>query len=176
MRTETENLQAANSLPEGKPITATKLFTPEQPQTIPNHIVNAPRSEGARAGALESRSESPPKFDHAPSAGAMFRLLVPAELAAVRRTAQAARDFLAAHRVDEDLLAASELALVEACNNAILYAEGFQQKRPIEVCLLCQSAFIELQVTDHTAGFDWPEQLELPDPEAEHGRGLFIIP
>ena len=28
---------------------------------------------------------------------------------------------------------------------------------------------------DHTRGFDWPEQIELPAEDEEHGRGLFII-
>jgi hypothetical protein len=35
---------------------------------------------------------------------------------------------------------------------------------------------VELRVTDHTDGFEWPTgELLPPGPEAEHGRGVFII-
>jgi serine phosphatase RsbU (regulator of sigma subunit) len=34
---------------------------------------------------------------------------------------------------------------------------------------------VEFHITDHTPGFDWPAETKLPEPDAEHGRGLFII-
>jgi anti-sigma regulatory factor (Ser/Thr protein kinase) len=36
-------------------------------------------------------------------------------------------------------------------------------------------AEIELRVTDHGPGFSWPGRIELPKPEDENGRGLYLI-
>jgi len=84
-------------------------------------------------------------------------------------------EFLAAQKVHPDHLAACELALVEACNNAVLYARKECRNQPVELELVCQPPWLELQVIDHTAGFELPCELHLPEPDAEHGRGLFII-
>src|SRR5256885_4056882 len=104
----------------------------------------------------------------------VFRLTLPCELAAVRGTALAARNFLAAQEIPEDDLTACELALVEGCNNAIIYAPIRSRDSPIEIQISCQEERLELQIMDHTEGFDWQEA-EFPTPEAEHCRGLFII-
>src|SRR5205823_2554735 len=63
---------------------------------------------------------------------------------------------------------------VEGCNNAIIYAPIRSRDSPIEIQILRHKDRLELQIVDHTEGFDWQEA-ELPTPEAEHGRGLFII-
>ena len=34
---------------------------------------------------------------------------------------------------------------------------------------------MEARITDHTAGFDWPDQAELPADDSESGRGVFLI-
>jgi serine phosphatase RsbU (regulator of sigma subunit) len=70
---------------------------------------------------------------------------------------------------------ACELALVEACNNAIRYAPDVRKNLPIEIQVFCESTRLEMHVVDHTDGFDWPAAVELPAPEQEHGRGLFIM-
>jgi serine phosphatase RsbU (regulator of sigma subunit) len=64
---------------------------------------------------------------------------------------------------------------VEACNNAIKYAPGPARTRPVGVEIACSAEQLELRVTDHTAGFEWPERAELPPPESESGRGIFLI-
>src|SRR5438128_11850064 len=109
------------------------------------------------------------------SAGVMGGVWLRCDLAAVREAALAARSFLAAQGVADNDLAACELALVEACNNAILYARGAGCERLVEIQALCHGPRLELHVIDHTPGFDWPSSIALPQPEAEHGRGLFII-
>jgi serine phosphatase RsbU (regulator of sigma subunit)/anti-sigma regulatory factor (Ser/Thr protein kinase) len=111
----------------------------------------------------------------AAAAGAMCRLSLRCDLVAVRETASAARQFLETHRVVETELAAIELALVEACNNAVLYAKEPASEDCLEIQVFCDDAVIELQVIDHSEGFNWPAEIELPAPDAEHGRGLFII-
>src|SRR5712671_1300180 len=116
-------------------------------------------------------------FDPAPNSAAafLFRLTLACDLAAVRPAATSARQALAYHDASEEDLVSCELALVEACNNAILYADESGRKKPIEIHLLGYDSGLEIHIIDHTPGFDWPADIELPGAEAEHGRGLFII-
>jgi serine/threonine-protein kinase RsbW len=102
--------------------------------------------------------------------------LAPAcDLAEVRRTARAARRFLAEKGCSETELMDCELALVEACNNAIKFAGPGGRHQPVAVDIHCDAKEIELRIIDHTPGFDWPEQVALPGPESENGRGLYLI-
>src|SRR5882724_4299949 len=100
---------------------------------------------------------------------------MPCDLACVRPIVIAARDFLATQGFENEDLFASELALAEACNNAIRYAPASRRHLPIEIQIFCEGSRLEMHVVDHTNGFDWPARVELPSPEQEHGRGLFII-
>lgn len=109
------------------------------------------------------------------SSAALFRLCLSCELNSVRAAAEQAREFLASRGAPSEILLGCELALVEACNNAILYAPAAARDRPVEILLLCDGADLEMQVLDHTSGFVMPAHAQLPDPDAEHGRGLFII-
>src|SRR6185369_15721984 len=68
-----------------------------------------------------------------------------------------------------------ESCLAEACNNAVEYARGSRRERPPAVEVVYGAEQIELRVTDHTDGFEWPRQVVLPPPSSERGRGLFII-
>ena len=68
-----------------------------------------------------------------------------------------------------------ELALVEACSNAIQYADGRGKEDGVIIDASLKKAEVELRVTDHTAGFKWPERASLPDAESEKGRGIFLI-
>jgi serine phosphatase RsbU (regulator of sigma subunit)/anti-sigma regulatory factor (Ser/Thr protein kinase) len=109
------------------------------------------------------------------SAPAVLRLRLPCELDQVRRAALRVREFLARENLSVGELMACELALVEACNNAVAYAHDTARQLPIEVEILCEPDHVELRVHDHTPGFEWPEDPELPGPESERGRGLFLI-
>lgn len=100
---------------------------------------------------------------------------IPCDLARVRPIVIAARDFLASEGLENDDLFACELALVEACNNAIRYAPASRCHLPIEIQLFCEGPRLEMHVVDHTNGFDWQGRIELPSPEQESGRGLFIM-
>lgn len=104
-----------------------------------------------------------------------LRLEVDCEFAAVREAAQFARAWLAAHQVDEAELGAWELVLVEAGNNAVKYALETARAVPVVFDLSIAENNIEARITDHTAGFDFPDQVVLPDRESESGRGLFLI-
>jgi anti-sigma regulatory factor (Ser/Thr protein kinase) len=106
---------------------------------------------------------------------ASLRLALLCDLKEVRSAAQTARQFLTEQGCSEDILSACDLALVEACNNAIKYAPAKMQTLPVVVDVLCTDALVELRVTDHTPGFEWPKKIDLPDPESESRRGLYLI-
>lgn len=106
---------------------------------------------------------------------AALRFALPCDLKQVRHAAQTVHRFLAEQGCDEQILSACDLALVEACNNAIKYAPDTAQALPVLVEVISSPTLVELRVTDHTQGFDWPGRIELPDPESESGRGLYLI-
>ena len=68
-----------------------------------------------------------------------------------------------------------ELALVEACSNAIQYVDERGKQEPITIDTSLRKGGVEFRVTDHTPGFEWPERCSLPDAESEKGRGIFLI-
>lgn len=109
------------------------------------------------------------------ASGVSFRVALACNLAEVRPATLAVRGFLEGQQVPEAELAACELALAEACNNAVQHAPESAWHMPVEVRAIYDGTKVELHVTDHTAGFDWPGHAELPAPESEHGRGLFFI-
>jgi anti-sigma regulatory factor (Ser/Thr protein kinase) len=106
---------------------------------------------------------------------ASLKLKLACDLAESRRAALEVRAFLAAQGCDETDAVDCELALVEACNNAIVYADPAKTCEPILVEVECRTSEIEVRVLDHTPGFEWPKEVTLPGPEMESGRGLYII-
>jgi anti-sigma regulatory factor (Ser/Thr protein kinase) len=109
------------------------------------------------------------------SSPAALRLLIPCDLGQVRAAAHAAHEFLASQGCSEAELADCELALVEACNNAIEHATKKGREQPVVVEILCDEKEMELRVTDQTKGFDWPRRAALPKAESESGRGVFLM-
>src|SRR5881392_268062 len=101
---------------------------------------------------------------------ATFKFALTCDLAQVRQAAQAVHKFLATQGCDEEILMACDLALVEGCNNAIKYAPESARAQPVIVEASCDAAKIQLRITDHTGGFEWPQHIELPNPESESGR------
>jgi len=106
---------------------------------------------------------------------ALFKFSLGCDLKHVRQAAQAVHRFLSGHGCDEETMMACDLALVEGCNNAIKYAPETARAQPVLLEAACDPVRIELRITDHTAGFDWPARVELPDPESESGRGLYLM-
>ena len=105
-----------------------------------------------------------------------FRLDFPATLEDARDAVHTVVLWLADQQIREDERQQWELVLAEAANNAVLYATPEQTRLTVRIEAALSENDIEVRITDHTSGFDWPEQVELPeDDEAEHGRGLFII-
>ena len=105
-----------------------------------------------------------------------FRLDFPATLEDARDAVRSVIQWLADHQIREDECQPWELVLAEAANNAVLYATPEQARLTVRIEATLSEDEIEIRITDHTSGFDWPDQVELPgDDESEHGRGLFII-
>jgi serine phosphatase RsbU (regulator of sigma subunit)/anti-sigma regulatory factor (Ser/Thr protein kinase) len=107
--------------------------------------------------------------------GTTFQSSLPCDLKEVRRATTTAAGFLADEGLSKEELTACELALVEACNNAIQYASDEGQMKPVEIAVTCDPAKVELRVSDHTPGFRLPDRMSLPEPDSERGRGLFLI-
>lgn len=104
-----------------------------------------------------------------------FRVHMPWGLAEVRPAVLALRSFLAAQNLKEEELGACELALAEACNNAVQHTPPDRRALLIVLEAVVEPLHVELRVSDRGPGFDWPAHVELPDPEMEGGRGLFLI-
>lgn len=113
--------------------------------------------------------------DSGASRPAVLRFALPCDLGHVRNASRAVHQFLAEQGCGEEILTACDLALVEACNNAIQYAPETARTRPVVVEVIRNAARLEIRITDHTPGFEWPEKIELPTPDSESGRGLFLI-
>lgn len=109
-----------------------------------------------------------------PSIPNHLRLSLACDLAAVRPLADAVLTFLSTQGCRDSERHDCELALVEACNNAIAYARK-EQYQDVAVEVVCGLEYIELRVTDHTTGFELPPRVPPPDPESLSGRGLFLI-
>jgi serine phosphatase RsbU (regulator of sigma subunit)/anti-sigma regulatory factor (Ser/Thr protein kinase) len=104
-----------------------------------------------------------------------LRITLSCELKEIRSATFRVSEFLTEQGLKPAEVQACELALVEACNNAVAYAtEGGRQER-IGIDVICDAANLEMHVRDHTGGFDWPEKAGLPEPEQERGRGLYLI-
>lgn len=93
----------------------------------------------------------------------------------VRPAGRRLRAFLVRSGCSEGEVMDCELALVEACNNAVKYARPEAQEAPVLVQVICEVRHIDLRVTDHTAGLEWPGEAALPQAEAERGRGIYLI-
>ncbi|MDB6021822.1 MAG: Protein serine/threonine phosphatase [Pedosphaera sp.] len=109
------------------------------------------------------------------SSPATLKIAFRCDLREVRATVAAIHDFLAKQGWSADDLMSFDLALVEACNNAIKYAREPARALPVELEASSSATQVEFRLHDHTPGFDWPARIELPPPESESGRGLYLI-
>ncbi|MFO1459231.1 MAG: ATP-binding protein [Verrucomicrobiota bacterium] len=97
------------------------------------------------------------------------------DLISVREASQKVCAFLGRQGLQPDEISAWELLCAEAGNNAVLHVQPGAEQKPVVFLVLVFPDLVEIQVVDHTAGFDFPEKPELPDPTSEHGRGLFLM-
>ena len=106
---------------------------------------------------------------------ASFRVTLRCDLVEVRPKVDRVRRFLLKTGCEESQALECELALVEACTNAIQSVSPQGRHLPVVIDAMVGNGEAEFRVTDHTAGFDWPKQPALPDAKSERGRGVFLI-
>lgn len=97
------------------------------------------------------------------------------DIQCVRAAAERVQRFLSLHGCDDGARADCELAVVEGCNNAIKHAYPGSLEGSVVLEVVLEPSHIEIQIIDQGPGFVWPEQIKLPDPENESGRGLYLI-
>ena len=85
------------------------------------------------------------------------------------------RAFLTTRNLAEEDVWACELALVEACNNAVKNTPPSLKNKEILLEIACETRAVEIRVSDHTGGFELPDSPRLPSAEAESGRGLYLM-
>src|SRR5439155_19066708 len=107
---------------DGEPIAASHGSLSPAPSNVAFHHDQAddPKSAAGSSGAAHSSVPS-----------ASFSYALACELSAVREAAAAACRFLVSQGVCEEDVMACELALVEAANNAILYAQQSSRQKPV---------------------------------------------
>lgn len=96
-------------------------------------------------------------------------------LDAAREMARQAREHLSTAGLGSEELSGWELVMVEAANNAVRYCVPEFRHLPVRLDVMCLPDAVEVRLHDHTPGFDFPDNPELPEDDSEHGRGLFLI-
>src|SRR5947209_7088145 len=106
---------------------------------------------------------------------AVLEFEIPCDLAEARPAGERVRQFLLQHRRPESEVIDVQLAIVEACNNAVRYAQGAAKTQPVKLRATLSASELIIEVVDHTPGFAWPNKAVLPAPPAESGRGIYLI-
>jgi serine/threonine-protein kinase RsbW len=105
----------------------------------------------------------------------LLRLELNGDLSQIGPAAVQVQEFLRSHGCAERLRSDCELIVVEACNNAIQHTDARAKWEPVAVEVRIEPGQIEMRIIDHGPGFEWPQTAELPEPEEESGRGVFLI-
>lgn len=116
-------------------------------------------------------STSPTPSDPAPDSPPL-RIEMERRLDQVRNAATRLREFLAARRLSEKDIWACELAVVEACNNAVQHVS--ESAPPIRIEADVFGGEVQIRIFDGSS-FEFPTAPELPASDQENGRGLYLI-
>lgn len=139
---------------------------------VERQLADAARHDDSLALVLRRRSPSPdvpshplPPFQHQFSPHS----------AAVPLARHLLQDWLERVPVDHDAVDSLLLAVSELCSNAVRHASG----APGSICLRAwaDAEDVHVEVSDDGGSLQWTDHRaeELPDPEAEQGRGLFLV-
>jgi serine phosphatase RsbU (regulator of sigma subunit)/anti-sigma regulatory factor (Ser/Thr protein kinase) len=107
--------------------------------------------------------------------GRVFRIDVVCDLDSVREATRRLRLFLAGEGLTELEQSSWELACVEAATNAVEHVRPEYATQPVCFHVSATDEEIEIDITDRTPGFRWPEDPQLPDEDSESGRGIYLI-
>jgi anti-sigma regulatory factor (Ser/Thr protein kinase) len=161
-----EDLAAAASA------TATYPATSLARALVERQLADAARHDDSVALVLRRRA---PATDVSSHALARFVHRFSPQAAAVPVARHLMRDWLVRVPVDDDALDALLLIASELCSNAVRHASGEPGSVTLEAWT--EEGAVYLEVTDDGGSLLTPELIgdELPDPEAEQGRGLFLV-
>ena len=123
--------------------------------------------------ALILRRRVPPPQTSSVALGPFEHRLSPS-MAAVSVSRGLLREWLVRVPVDPDAIHDLLLAATELCANAVEHATW--EEGGVVVRAFTSGSDVVLEVEDDGGGLAWPVlALEPPDPEAEHGRGLWLV-
>jgi anti-sigma regulatory factor (Ser/Thr protein kinase) len=108
-----------------------------------------------------------------PCSPVALRFELNCDLRDVRRGASELRAFLEQNACRQKDISDCELAFVEGCNNAVVHSSNRDRHIPIEISI--QTGHVELKIWDSSKGFAWPKKTQLPSPDSERGRGLYLM-
>lgn len=110
-----------------------------------------------------------------PTEGKVMQLEFESSLVNVDRAAAAVRDWCESHGWSADVIGQIELVLVEALTNVIVHAYDKLDGQPISLDWWRQDHQMLIEIRDKGQPITEVPVGELPDPEAESGRGWYII-
>ncbi len=123
--------------------------------------------------ALVLRRRVPPAKGHGLALGP-FEHRLSRSMAAVSVSRGLLREWLIRVPVDTDAIHDLLLAATELCANAVEHASW--NAAGVVIRARTEGADLVLEVEDDGSGLSWPLLAqEPPDPEAEHGRGLWLV-
>jgi serine phosphatase RsbU (regulator of sigma subunit)/anti-sigma regulatory factor (Ser/Thr protein kinase) len=139
---------------------------------VERQLADAARHDDSLALVLRRRSPAPSLPSHVL---APFTHLFSPQAAAVPIARHLLRDWL--QQVPVEVAAVDSLLLVasELCSNAVRHASGDAGSVGLHAWVDGDS--VRIEVSDDGSGLTWSEHAatDLPDPEAEQGRGLFLV-
>ncbi len=139
---------------------------------VERQLADAARHDDSVAVVLRRRSPAPVQPTHLLSP---FRHQFSPQAAAVPLARHLLRDWLEFVPVEPDAVDSLLLAASELCSNAVRHSTG----SPASVQLLAwaEADTVVIEVSDDGGEIRWmdPRADDLPDPEAEQGRGLFLV-
>lgn len=139
---------------------------------VERQLADAARQDDSVALVLRRRSPSVAQPAHVLSP---LKHLFSPQPAAVPLARHLLHDWLRFVPVEESAIDALLLATSELCSNAVRHASG--QPGSLELHAWVEGHAVCIEVSDDGGGLILPRMNEddLPDPEAEQGRGLFLV-
>ena len=139
---------------------------------VERQLADADRRDDSLALVLRRRSPAPDQPAHVL---APFEHRFSPQSAAVPLARHLLRDWLELVPVEHEAVESLLLAVSELCSNAVRHATGAPGS--IHLRAWADAGDVHVEVSDDGGSLEWPEMRteELPDPEAEQGRGLFLV-
>lgn len=113
-----------------------------------------------------------------PNSHDVVHLSIPSRLEELAQVHAAIEDLGRRHGLDEDLVQALQIAVIEAGTNAVQHGNVFSDAKSVRFEFSVTPGEVAIQVDDYGEGFD-PSRVADPTDAAhlldEHGRGLFLM-